>query len=108
VLEQVDRQLPRATGHAETSALEYEFHALINKAARSRKLARFLENASRYTPARVYASAPGWRPRNAADHEAILAALRARDELAAQETILHHISDAEQRLLAHLDAIAIW
>ena len=108
VLEQVDEQLAGATGHAETSALEYEFHALINKAAHSRKLARFLDNASRYTPARVYTSDPQWRPRNTADHVAILAALRTRDEIAAQEAILRHISDAERRLLAHLDAIAIW
>lgn len=107
-VEQVAAELATAQGHHELSTLEYEFHRLINKAARSRKLARFLDMASRYTPARVYTGDPQWRLQVIADHDAVLAALRARDADAAREAVLRHVRDGEQRLLRHLDGVGMW
>ena len=107
-VEQVARELAVAQGHHELSALEYEFHRLINKAAGSRKLARFLDIATRYTPARVYTGDPQWRVQVVADHAAILAALRARDADAAREAVFRHVKDGEQRLLRHLDGVGMW
>ena len=104
----VAAELAAAEGHLELSTLEYEFHRLINKAAGSRKLARFLDMASRYTPARVYTGDPEWRVRVVADHAAILAALRARDANAAREAVFRHVKDGEWRLLRHLDAVGMW
>jgi len=105
---QVAAELAMAEGHHELSTLEYEFHRLINKAAGSRKLARFLDMASRYTPARVYTGDPQWRVQVVADHAAIVAALRARDANAAREAVFRHVKDGERRLLRHLDAVGMW
>lgn len=107
-VQQIADELARAEGHHELSTLEYEFHRLINKAAASRKLARFLDMASRYTPARVYTGDPEWRVRVVADHAAIVAALRARDANAAREAVFRHVKDGEWRLLRHLDAVGMW
>jgi len=101
-------ELAAAEGHQELSTLEYEFHRLINKAAGSRKLARFLDMAGRYTPARVYTADPEWRVRVVTDHAAIIAALRARDANAAREAVYRHVKDGERRLLRHLDAVGMW
>ncbi|EWM11201.1 GntR family transcriptional regulator [Kutzneria sp. 744] len=107
-VQQIADELARAEGHHELSTLEYEFHLLINKAAGSRKLARFLDMASRYTPARVYTGDPEWRVQVVADHTAIVAALRARDANAAREAVFRHVKDGEWRLLRHLDAVGMW
>jgi DNA-binding GntR family transcriptional regulator len=104
----VAAELAGAEGHQELSTLEYEFHRLINKAAGSRKLARFLDMASRYTPARVYTADPRWRVQVVADHAAIVAALRARDANAAREAVYRHVKDGERRLLRHLDGVGMW
>jgi len=107
-VEQVALDLAAAQGHQELSALEYEFHRLINKSAASRKLARFLDMASRYVPARVYTADPQWHLQVVSDHTAILAALRSRDPDAARAAALRHVQDGEQRLLRHLDAVGMW
>ncbi|MFC0437545.1 GntR family transcriptional regulator [Kutzneria buriramensis] len=107
-VERVAAELAAAAGHQELSTLEYEFHRLINKAAGSRKLARFLDMATRYTPARVYTGDPEWRVQVVADHAAILDALRARDVGAAREAVFRHVKDGERRLLRHLDAVGMW
>ncbi|GAA3433726.1 GntR family transcriptional regulator [Kutzneria kofuensis] len=107
-VERVAAELAAAEGHQELSALEYEFHRLINKAAGSRKLARFLDMASRYTPARVYTGDPQWRVQVVDDHAAIVAALRARDADAAREAVFRHVKDGERRLLRHLDGVGMW
>jgi DNA-binding GntR family transcriptional regulator len=107
-VELVAAELAAAEGHQELSTLEYEFHRLINKAAASRKLARFLDMATRYTPARVYTGDPKWRVQVVADHDAILDALRARDVGAAREAVFRHVKDGERRLLRHLDTVGMW
>jgi DNA-binding GntR family transcriptional regulator len=107
-VERVAAELADAAGHQELSTLEYEFHRLINKVAGSRKLARFLDMATRYTPARVYTGDPEWRVQVVADHAAILDALHARDVNAAREAVYRHVKDGERRLLRHLDAVGMW
>jgi DNA-binding GntR family transcriptional regulator len=92
----------------ELGALEYEFHRAINKIADSRKLSRFVEQATRYMPAQLYTSDPGWRGQVVIDHIAILEALRARDATAARDAIQRHVADGERRLLRHLDSLDLW
>lgn len=109
-LEQLADSVRRAAAGAtgELGALEYEFHRAINKIADSRKLSRFVEQATRYMPARLYTSDSGWRGQVVIDHIAILEALRARDATAVREAIQHHVADGERRLLRHLDALHLW
>lgn len=45
---------------ARIEALEFSFHRTLNRAAAARKLAWFLHNATRYTPAHFYSSDPEW------------------------------------------------
>jgi len=107
-VEQVAQELAVAQGHHELSALEYEFHRLVNRSAASRKLARFLDMASRYVPARVYTADPQWRIQVVSDHAELLDALRSRDPDAASAAVLRHVRDGERRLLRHLDAVGMW
>ncbi|GAA0618419.1 GntR family transcriptional regulator [Kutzneria viridogrisea] len=95
-------------GSQSLGAQEYEFHRAINLIAQSRKLARFMELASRYAPGRLYTADEDWRRQVVADHSAILTALREHDAEAARAAILRHAADGEQRLLRHLDSVGIW
>lgn len=96
----------RQVGRVET--LEYEFHRSINRLAEARKLSWMLRAATRYTPTRFYAGDPQWRAAMTSDHEALLAALRARDPEAARPIMARHFTDGAQRLIAHLDGLGMW
>ncbi len=92
----------------ELEKLEFAFHRVINLVTESRKLARFLHAATRYTPHRFYASDPAWRANMLSDHQALLEALAARDAQAARAAMSRHFSDGAERLLKHLDDIGMW
>ncbi len=92
----------------ELEQLEFSFHRLINRVTESRKLARFLHTATRYTPHRFYASDPAWRANMVSDHQALLEALAARDADAARAAMARHFSDGAERLLKHLDDVGMW
>jgi DNA-binding GntR family transcriptional regulator len=92
----------------ELERLEFTFHRLINRVTESRKLARFLHAATRYTPHRFYASDPAWRANMVSDHEALLGALTARDADAARAAMERHFTDGAQRLIKHLDDVGMW
>lgn len=92
----------------ELERLEFTFHRLINRVTESRKLARFLHAATRYTPHRFYASDPAWRANMVSDHRALLDALAARDAQAARAAMERHFTDGAQRLIKHLDDVGMW
>lgn len=92
----------------ELEQLEFSFHRLINRVTESRKLARFLHTATRYTPHRFYASDPAWRANMLSDHQALLDALTARDPEAARAAMARHFTDGAERLIKHLDGIGMW
>ena len=92
----------------ELEQLEFAFHRLINRITDSRKLARFLHAATRYTPHRFYASDPAWRANMLSDHDAILGALAARDPEAARSAMARHFTDGAERLIKHLDDVGLW
>jgi len=92
----------------ELEQLEFTFHRLINRVTESRKLARFLHSATRYTPHRFYASDPAWRANMVSDHEALLGALAARDAPAARAAMERHFTDGAERLIKHLDDVGMW
>jgi DNA-binding GntR family transcriptional regulator len=110
-LGQLQAQLRVAAAQArlpELEQLEFSFHRLINRVTESRKLARFLHTATRYTPHRFYAADPAWRANMVSDHQALLDALAARDPQAARAAMARHFTDGAERLLKHLDDIGMW
>ncbi len=90
-----------AESEDDLSALNHEFHRLINTVAprRTRWLLRHLE---RSVPANYYEFANGWNARAVEHHGAILGALRARDGEAARLAMEHHLHESG---LAAADAL---
>lgn len=110
-LEELQAKLRVAAAEArvpELERLEFGFHRLINRVTESRKLARFLHTATRYTPHRFYASDPAWRANMLSDHRALLDALAARDPEAARAAMARHFTDGAERLIKHLDDVGMW
>lgn len=92
----------------EIADAEFEFHRLHNRIATGEKLAWFLLNAARYTPAQLYASDPGWGEVAIDSHRALIAAYRAKDRDAVVEATRREFTDGAARLTAHLDKSGIW
>lgn len=87
---------------------EFEFHRVVNRAAGGAKLAWFLFGAIRYTPARLYATDPGWGELAVSSHERLIEAFEQRDSEQVDAQMRVQFSDGAARLLAHLDNIGIW
>lgn len=82
-----------AKSKEDLSALNHEFHRMINTAAprRTRWLLRHLE---RSVPANYYEFASGWNARAVEHHAAIVAALAARDRDGARLAMEHHLRES--------------
>ena len=103
-----NRALLRARSTADIERREFELHRAINLVAQARKLSWFLHVATRYTPARFYASDPGWRAGMREDHEALLAAFTAHDATTARTVMTRHFTDGASLLVKHLEDLGIW
>ncbi|MEW1932727.1 GntR family transcriptional regulator [Rhodococcus sp. NPDC079359] len=80
---------------------EFEFHRVLNRLAESAKLAWFLNNATRYTPTRLYATDRDWGRATVRNHEALIEALLRNDIDAACELMKQQFTDGAERLIAH-------
>lgn len=89
-------------------ALEFAFHRTLNRVAGARKLAWFLLNATRYTPATFYTSDPDRGAAAVQSHTRLIDALSRRDAAAAGQETREHFEDGAQRLVRHLDELGIW
>jgi DNA-binding GntR family transcriptional regulator len=98
----------RARKIEEVERLEYEFHRTINRLAEARKLSWFLHTATRYTPARFYASDQAWRDGMRTDHDALLEAFGSRQPAAARALMTSHFTNGADLLIKHLDDRSIW
>lgn len=80
-------------GHEDLSALNHEFHRMINKVAprRTRWLLRHLE---RSVPAEYYEFATGWNERAIEHHASIVAAIVDRNPELARTTMEHHLHES--------------
>jgi DNA-binding GntR family transcriptional regulator len=110
-LSAIDTRLMRVTRArrvADIEHLEFDFHRAINRLAEARKLSWLLRTATRYTPARLLSSDPGWRATMRTDHEALLAAFAGRDPGVARAVMSRHFADGADRLVKHLDNVGIW
>ncbi|MCZ4077736.1 GntR family transcriptional regulator [Rhodococcus sp. H36-A4] len=93
-----------ANGKAEEVEInEFEFHRVINRLAEASKLAWFLNNATRYTPTRLYASDPEWGRAAVRNHEQLIEALDAGDVDAACTLMRKQFTDGAERLIAYRD-----
>lgn len=107
LLHAVQERLVAAAGCGQEEAVEelnHEFHRIINKSANAPKLTLLLSVAVRYVPRRFFASIGGYTEASCKDHEAILAALRARDAARANAAMHDHVLHAGRLLRNHLDA----
>ena len=86
----------------------YDLHNAIYAVAGSDRLIWFVQAASRFVPRRYWGMIPGWVEHNRSGHEAVIAALEARDASRARDAMSAHIAAAEQLLLEYLDVIAFW
>jgi DNA-binding GntR family transcriptional regulator len=100
-----DRFTARTT--EDLSALNHEFHRLINSVAprRTRWLLRLLE---RSVPANYYEFADGWNAQAVEHHAAILDALIARDGDAARRAMEHHLHESGIAAAEALRAQGFW
>ncbi|WP_206490969.1 GntR family transcriptional regulator [Rhodococcus sp. KRD162] len=80
---------------------EFEFHRVLNRLAESAKLAWFLNNATRYTPTRLYATDRSWGRAAVRNHEDFISALVRNDVDAACELMRQQFTDGADRLIAH-------
>jgi GntR family transcriptional repressor for pyruvate dehydrogenase complex len=84
---------------------DLELHERITEAARNPILARTMASISQLGLAsrRRTTAIPGVMPNTVEDHRRIVAALRARDPEAAQQAMLTHLNQVEQRLIGLAD-----
>ena len=78
---------------------QYAIHRCLNRASRSDKLSRFLSNAARYMPYRLYADDPEWRAGALTDNRRMLEALRDGDV---------EFTGGASLLIAHLERAGVW
>ena len=96
-----------ARSKEDLSALNHQFHRLINSAAprRTRWLFRHLE---RSVPANYYEFADGWNSRAVEHHGAIVEALKSRDGEAARIAMEHHLRESGLAAAEALRAQGFW
>ena len=87
---------------------EHDFHAAVNRAAASRKLAWLAGCAERYLPPRFYTASTAWRTATRRSHAALIGAITAGDADGARDAMSRHVLDGRDLLLAHLDAIGLF
>ena len=87
---------------------QYAIHRCLNRASRSDKLSRFLSNAARYMPYRLYADDPEWRAGALTDNRRMLEALRDGDVETAHEVVDAEFTGGASLLIAHLERAGVW
>ena len=87
---------------------QYAIHRSINRASCSDKLSRFLWNAARYMPYRLYAEDPEWRAGALKDNRRMLEALRSGDLESAHAVVESEFAAGAQLLIEHLEKAGVW
>lgn len=87
---------------------QYAIHRSINRTSSSDKLSRFLWNAARYMPYRLYAEDPEWRAEALEANRRMLEALRSGDLDSAHAVVDDEFSTGAQLLIEHLEKAGVW
>ena len=105
--EQIKKSATEGNGEL-VEQLNFEFHRIINRAAESPILARFLAATTRYVPRHFYAQIAGWMEASATEHDPILDALQRGDPAAARTLTEEHIRRAGVLLVDYLETKSFW
>lgn len=87
---------------------QYAINRSINRTSSSDKLSRFLSNAARYMPYRLYAEDPEWRAGAIRDNQRMLEALRDGDADTAHRVIDAEFANGARLLITHLERAGVW
>lgn len=104
-----DFEAASAAGDADAVVrAQYAIHRSINRTSCSDKLSRFLGNAARYMPYRLYAEDPEWCAGALKDNRRMLEALRAGDLDSAHAVVEEEFSAGARLLIEHLEKAGVW
>lgn len=105
-LQEIHQELAQAVASGElgaASGLNWEFHRMVNRAARSTRLNALLRQLSSSIPHAAFELVDRWPTRALTDHGQILKALEDRDEEGAAELMYRHIEDGSKHMIAMLE-----
>jgi DNA-binding GntR family transcriptional regulator len=88
--------------------LNFKFHALINRAADSRKLISVLRVLANAVPDTFYESHEEWPDQANEDHRRIIAVLAERDGPGARREIEQHFVDGADKAVVSLEKRGFW
>jgi DNA-binding GntR family transcriptional regulator len=110
-LEQVAERHAQAIADGDRDAISrlgHHFHAVINKAAGSYRLALLLESVVRHLPDEFYAGIEASVAGASNDHPLLLEALRTRNVRQARSVMEAHIESEANNLIAVLEERGLW
>jgi len=109
-LEEIQRQMRGTDDPHEHDRLNYAFHQAINRAGASRRLRSVLRVLSQNMPSAFFAQPVEWewKERAIAEHDEILAALRAGDEAAASACLAKHFRTTGDQAVHVLERQGFW
>ena len=82
----------------------WAFHREINRASRSPRLLRMLSQTGRMIPMSFFSLFPEQIPCSLSEHDALVAALEARDPMTTRSVTEKHFAESGRLLSAHLEA----
>jgi DNA-binding GntR family transcriptional regulator len=88
--------------------LNWEFHRVLNLAARSPKLLVLLRHTIRFIPDHFYTLLPEWNELSRVGHRRIAAAMRKADPKQVEREAVTHVRDAGNLLIGHFTETGFW
>jgi DNA-binding GntR family transcriptional regulator len=101
-------RMESSTSPVEQERLNFDFHALINRTAGSRKLVSVLRGIVNAIPDTFYESHAEWPDKANEDHRRIIEVFAARDGLTARKEIEQHFVDGADRAVAAMERRGFW
>jgi DNA-binding GntR family transcriptional regulator len=100
--------LPTGASARPYEELNWEFHRVLNLAARSPKLLVLLRHTIRFIPDHFYTLLPEWNELSRVGHRRIAAAMRKADPKQVEEEAVAHVRDAGNLLIGHFTETGFW
>lgn len=88
--------------------INFDFHRVINLAAGAPKLVDMMRTTLRMIPRSFYSQHPEWVELATPRHQAIVDALHARDEHAANHEAAEHVREAGELMIHYFDERGYW
>jgi DNA-binding GntR family transcriptional regulator len=110
-LDHLNEELDRCAERGDERGFETandDFHTLVNRTARSPRLAWFYAEAIPLIPRRFLTLVPGWIEATQREHRAVAEALRLGDATASRAAMETHIRHVGELMARHLDSGVGW